>query len=89
MNELDTCWLPIVKSWRLNEVSCIDLILSMISLNDTLMQSMQQQRMYGALTGKSKQMIANEYGEDQLKVIIRTDSSCSSPACRLLTYLPL
>jgi len=23
--------------------------------------------MYGALTGKSKQMIANEYGEDQLK----------------------
>lgn len=24
--------------------------------------------MYGALTGKSKQMIANEYGEDQLKV---------------------
>jgi len=25
------------------------------------------ERMYGALTGKSKQMIANEYGEDQLK----------------------
>ena len=22
LNELDTCWLPIVKSWRLNEVSC-------------------------------------------------------------------
>lgn len=36
-------WLPLIKSWRLNE------------------------RMYGALTGKSKQMIANLYGEDQLK----------------------
>lgn len=41
--ELDTVWLPMVKSWRLNE------------------------RMYGALTGKSKKMIATEYGEDQLK----------------------
>ena len=43
IDELDATWLPMVKSWRLNE------------------------RMYGALTGKSKQMIANEYGEDQLK----------------------
>ena len=43
MDELDCLWLPIVKSWRLNE------------------------RMYGALTGKSKKMVANEYGEDQLK----------------------
>jgi len=43
IDEMDACWLPMVKSWRLNE------------------------RMYGALTGKSKQMIANEYGEDQLK----------------------
>mmetsp|Transcript_18768 Transcript_18768/g.34879 ORF Transcript_18768/g.34879 Transcript_18768/m.34879 type:complete len:473 (+) Transcript_18768:271-1689(+) len=43
VDELDEQWLPMVKSWRLNE------------------------RMYGALTGKSKQMIANEYGEDQLK----------------------
>jgi len=43
MDELDDAWLPMVKSWRLNE------------------------RMYGALTGKSKQMIANEYGEAQLK----------------------
>jgi 2,3-bisphosphoglycerate-dependent phosphoglycerate mutase len=41
--ELDCVWLPIIKSWRLNE------------------------RMYGNLTGKSKKMIANEYGEDQLK----------------------
>jgi 2,3-bisphosphoglycerate-dependent phosphoglycerate mutase len=43
MAELDQVWLPIVKSWRLNE------------------------RMYGDLTGKSKKMIANQYGEEQLK----------------------
>ncbi|KAL7550198.1 hypothetical protein ACHAWF_013435 [Thalassiosira exigua] len=41
LEELDDTWLPMVKSWRLNE------------------------RMYGALTGKSKQMIANEYGEGE------------------------
>jgi 2,3-bisphosphoglycerate-dependent phosphoglycerate mutase len=41
--ELDCVWIPLVKSWRLNE------------------------RMYGALTGKSKKMIAHEYGEEQLK----------------------
>jgi len=43
IDELDQPWLPMVKSWRLNE------------------------RMYGALTGKSKQMIAQEYGKEQLK----------------------
>ena len=43
LDELDSVWLPIVKSWRLNE------------------------RMYGALTGKSKKMVSNEYGEEQLK----------------------
>lgn len=43
LDELDSVWLPMVKSWRLNE------------------------RHYGALTGKSKKMVANEYGEDQLK----------------------
>jgi 2,3-bisphosphoglycerate-dependent phosphoglycerate mutase len=43
LDELDSLWIPMVKSWRLNE------------------------RMYGALTGKSKQKVANEYGEDQLK----------------------
>jgi 2,3-bisphosphoglycerate-dependent phosphoglycerate mutase len=43
IEELDQVWLPIIKSWRLNE------------------------RMYGDLTGKSKKMIANQYGEDQLK----------------------
>lgn len=40
--ELDQVWLPMIKSWRLNE------------------------RMYGDLTGKSKKMIANQYGEEQL-----------------------
>ena len=36
-------WLPIVKTWRLNE------------------------RMYGALTGLSKRMIQQEYGDDQFR----------------------
>jgi 2,3-bisphosphoglycerate-dependent phosphoglycerate mutase len=44
MDELDCTWLPLVKSWRLNE------------------------RMYGALTGKSKRQIEAEYGGEQLKI---------------------
>jgi len=43
LNELDSVWIPVICSWRLNE------------------------RHYGDLTGKSKKMIANTYGEDQLK----------------------
>mmetsp|Transcript_19656 Transcript_19656/g.27272 ORF Transcript_19656/g.27272 Transcript_19656/m.27272 type:complete len:772 (-) Transcript_19656:106-2421(-) len=43
LDELDMTWLPVIKSWRLNE------------------------RHYGALTGKSKKMVGNIYGEDQLK----------------------
>jgi hypothetical protein len=43
LDGLDSTWLPIVKSWRLNE------------------------RMYGDLTGKSKTMIARQYGEVQFK----------------------
>jgi 2,3-bisphosphoglycerate-dependent phosphoglycerate mutase len=42
LDEMQCPWLPIVKSWRLNE------------------------RMYGALTGKSKRMIETEYGKEQL-----------------------
>lgn len=41
LNELDSLWVPIVKTWRLNE------------------------RMYGALTGLSKKMIKQKYGETQ------------------------
>lgn len=41
LNELDSLWLPIVKTWRLNE------------------------RMYGALTGLSKKMIRQIYGDEQ------------------------
>jgi 2,3-bisphosphoglycerate-dependent phosphoglycerate mutase len=41
--EMDQLWVPLMKSWRLNE------------------------RHYGDLTGKSKKMIGNIYGEDQLK----------------------
>jgi len=43
LNELDTPWVPLIKSWRLNE------------------------RHYGSLTGKSKKMIGNIYGQEQLK----------------------
>jgi 2,3-bisphosphoglycerate-dependent phosphoglycerate mutase len=43
MDEMDAIWLPIIKSWRLNE------------------------RMYGALTGKSKSMVSQKYGERQFK----------------------
>lgn len=43
MDELDELWLPIIKSWRLNE------------------------RMYGSLTGQSKQMVAQKYGQEQFK----------------------
>ena len=42
LDALGCPWLPLVKSWRLNE------------------------RMYGALTGKSKRMIETEYGKEQL-----------------------
>ena len=40
---------------------CIDLLVH-VWLTSSIPESM-----YGGLTGKSKQMIANEYGEDQLK----------------------
>ena len=43
LEELDQLYLPLVKSWRLNE------------------------RHYGDLTGKSKKMVANIYGKEQLK----------------------
>jgi 2,3-bisphosphoglycerate-dependent phosphoglycerate mutase len=43
LDELDCLWLPIVKTWRLNE------------------------RMYGALTGLSKKMIAQKHGDKQFK----------------------
>lgn len=42
--------------------------------------------MYGALTGKSKQMIANEYGEEQLKVSICSVSLCTLLACAFLLH---
>ena len=41
LSELDLLWLPIIKSWRLNE------------------------RMYGALTGLSKRMVAQRHGHDK------------------------
>jgi 2,3-bisphosphoglycerate-dependent phosphoglycerate mutase len=43
IDELDCLWLPIVKTWRLNE------------------------RMYGELTGLSKQMVKQRHGDEQFK----------------------
>jgi len=43
ISEMDCVWLPIVKTWRLNE------------------------RMYGKLTGLSKQMVRQRHGEEQFK----------------------
>lgn len=43
LEEMDSLWLPLIQSWRLNE------------------------RHYGSLTGKSKKMASNIYGEEQLK----------------------
>lgn len=43
LDQLDCLWLPIMKTWRLNE------------------------RMYGSLTGLSKKMIAETYGDDKFR----------------------
>ena len=43
IDEMDSLWLPMVKTWRLNE------------------------RMYGELTGLSKQMVKQRHGEKQFK----------------------
>jgi 2,3-bisphosphoglycerate-dependent phosphoglycerate mutase len=43
MDQMDALWLPIIKTWRLNE------------------------RMYGELTGLSKQMVKQRHGEKQFK----------------------
>ena len=43
LDEMDLMWIPVTKSWKLNE------------------------RHYGALQGKNKKLIMEEYGEDQLQ----------------------
>lgn len=43
LDEMDSLWLPIIKTWRLNE------------------------RMYGELTGLSKQMVKQRHGAEQFK----------------------
>lgn len=43
LDEMDELWLPLIKTWRLNE------------------------RMYGVLTGLSKNMVAQRHGEAQFK----------------------
>ena len=46
------------------------IILCSIFLSNIILSNCHIKRMYGALTGKSKQMVANEYGEAQLKVSV-------------------
>ena len=53
------------------------LVFSSVFLSNSITSNYLIQRMYGALTGKSKQMVANEYGEAQLKVSV-IKSSLSS-----------
>jgi 2,3-bisphosphoglycerate-dependent phosphoglycerate mutase len=55
LEELDRLWIPVHRSWRLNE------------------------RHYGALQGKDKRQIAEEYGADQVKVWRRSYSTPPPP----------
>ena len=64
LDELDLLWLPIIKSWRLNE------------------------RMYGALTGLSKQMIAQRHGEKQLKIWRRSYDTRPPPISSFSSSYP-
>jgi len=64
MVELDLMWLPIHKSWRLNE------------------------RMYGALTGLSKQKTRTVYGDDQFKRWRRSYDTKPPPVSSFSQHYP-
>ena len=64
LNELDSLWLPIIKSWRLNE------------------------RMYGALTGLSKEMIRQRHGSKQFKLWRRSYDIRPPPVSSFSTHYP-
>lgn len=63
LNELDSLWLPIVKTWRLNERMCKRPLPPppppLLRLTDSLFCT------DGGLTGLSKKMIKQIYGEEQ------------------------
>lgn len=64
LNELDSLWLPIIKSWRLNE------------------------RMYGALTGLSKEMIRQRHGSKQFKLWRRSYDIRPPPVSSFSNHYP-
>ena len=64
LSELDCLWVPIIKTWRLNE------------------------RMYGALTGLSKKMIAQRHGEDQFRRWRRSYHTRPPPASSFSPQYP-
>jgi bisphosphoglycerate-dependent phosphoglycerate mutase len=61
LNELDSLWLPVVKTWRLNERMCKSLMLFSVHFRDVFMILLLD----GALTGLSKKMIRQIYGDEQ------------------------
>jgi 2,3-bisphosphoglycerate-dependent phosphoglycerate mutase len=82
VDELDLLWLPVVKSWRLNERMYVMVVcrpcLSAPPLSHSHLHSHSHARShppppspppsrYGALTGMSKKGIAEKYGDSQLK----------------------
>lgn len=64
IDEMDAIWLPIIKSWRLNE------------------------RMYGSLTGKSKSMVSQKYGEKQFMAWRRGYSVKPPPVSSFSVHYP-
>lgn len=75
LNEVDSIWLPIVKSWRLNERMVSTKRLkgrspsSCFSLNPHSISSCHTRSYfkYGSLTSLSKNMVKQRHGEDQFK----------------------
>jgi 2,3-bisphosphoglycerate-dependent phosphoglycerate mutase len=64
LDELDSLWLPMIKTWRLNE------------------------RMYGALTGLSKQMVKQRHGEKQFKAWRRGYTTRPPPVSSFSQHYP-
>ena len=65
MDEMDALWLPIIKTWRLNErmvrlLTIVNHILFKYLTNPSSLK-------YGSLTGLSKQMVKQRHGEKQFK----------------------
>jgi 2,3-bisphosphoglycerate-dependent phosphoglycerate mutase len=64
MSEMDCLWLPIIKTWRLNE------------------------RMYGKLTGLSKQMVRQRHGDEQFKAWRRGFDTPPPPVSSFSQHYP-